>query len=185
MRTTLVEWIITVSDDHRLLPETLFLAIDYLDRFCSIRNVPSQQYQLLGLTCLWVASKYEELPRAVPSLDTLVGDCCGIYSKRDFKAMEFVILKELDFRLGYPTRATFFTINAGVVGLIDRDTIQMGRKLLVETLKHPHLLVFNNTIVATACIVVVSSKLRKMIKEENVVVTAAMRHIEEMANNMW
>lgn len=53
--------------------ETLFLSINYLDRFLSIKNVPKALFQLLGVTSVFVAAKYEETELC--SLDELAGAC--------------------------------------------------------------------------------------------------------------
>jgi hypothetical protein len=65
-RLVLVDWLIEVVDEFLLSQESLYLAISLLDRFLSLHAVPRCQLQLLGVTCLWVASKYEEvLPPAL------------------------------------------------------------------------------------------------------------------------
>jgi len=37
MRATLVDWIVQVHMKFRLLPETLFIAVNLIDRFLSVR----------------------------------------------------------------------------------------------------------------------------------------------------
>jgi cyclin A len=65
-RLVLVDWLIEVVDEFALSQESLYLAISLLDRFLSLHAVQRCQLQLLGVTCLWVASKYEEvLPPAL------------------------------------------------------------------------------------------------------------------------
>jgi cyclin A len=68
----LVDWLVEVVDEFQLSQETLFLAITLLDRFMSVKPVLCCQLQLLGVTCLWVAAKYEEV--MPPSLQ--VGTLC-------------------------------------------------------------------------------------------------------------
>ncbi|KAJ2800283.1 G2/mitotic-specific cyclin, partial [Coemansia furcata] len=60
MRRVLVNWIIETHYQLRMLPETLFLAINILDRFLSKRQVAVCKFQLVGLTALMLACKYEE-----------------------------------------------------------------------------------------------------------------------------
>lgn len=70
-RLVLVDWLIEVVDEFVLSQESLYLAISLLDRFLSMQAVPRCQLQLLGVTCLWVASKYEEvLPPALQVCST-------------------------------------------------------------------------------------------------------------------
>lgn len=60
MRKTLVLWMIEVHKEYHLRPETLYLAVNILDRFCSMDLIERHNFQLLGTTALWVAAKYEE-----------------------------------------------------------------------------------------------------------------------------
>jgi cyclin A len=62
--------LVEVVDEYKLSQESLFLAVSLLDRFLSRERVRCRYLQLLGVTCLWVAAKFEEvLP---PSLQV----CC-------------------------------------------------------------------------------------------------------------
>jgi len=57
----LVEWLIEVHLKFKLLPETLFLTINLIDRYCMVKQVLRNEYQLLGVTAMLIASKYEEI----------------------------------------------------------------------------------------------------------------------------
>ncbi|KAJ3160533.1 hypothetical protein HK101_000886 [Irineochytrium annulatum] len=107
LRKTLILWLIEVHAEYDMRPETLYLAINFLDRCCSRRKVTRAQYQLLGITCLWVAAKYEENHGKVPTLKNLIYICVHTYTERDFIGMESVLLEELEFVLGHPTAETF------------------------------------------------------------------------------
>ena len=48
MRTILVDWLIEVADEYKLVDDTLFLCIQYIDRFLSTVNVTRAKLQLLG-----------------------------------------------------------------------------------------------------------------------------------------
>ena len=48
MRTILIDWLIEVSDEYKLQDETLFLSVQYVDRFLSTVNVTRSKLQLLG-----------------------------------------------------------------------------------------------------------------------------------------
>ncbi len=48
MRTILIEWLIEVADEYKLNDETLFLSVQYVDRFLSTVNVTRSKLQLLG-----------------------------------------------------------------------------------------------------------------------------------------
>ena len=61
MRKVLVDWLIEVHLNFKLLPETLFIAVKLIDRFCQKNTVKRKNYQLLGVTCILIAAKYEEI----------------------------------------------------------------------------------------------------------------------------
>jgi len=56
MRETLVDWLVEVADEYKLLPETLHLSVSYIDRFLSIEPVSRSKLQLLGVSSMLIAS---------------------------------------------------------------------------------------------------------------------------------
>ncbi|CAI8599295.1 unnamed protein product [Vicia faba] len=105
MRGTLVDWLVEVADEYELLPETLHLAVSYIDRFLSIQSVNRSKVQLIGVSAMLIASKYEEItpPKAV--------DFCQItdntYALQEVLEMEALILKSLNYEMGSPNVTTF------------------------------------------------------------------------------
>ena len=61
MRCILVDWLVEVCDEFHLLPETLFAAVAYVDRYLSQVSVPRSKLQLVGVTCLYLSAKFEEI----------------------------------------------------------------------------------------------------------------------------
>jgi G2/mitotic-specific cyclin 1/2 len=61
MRTILMEWLIEVHSKFRLLPETLLISVNLVDRFLTLRVVSLAKLQLVGLTAMFIAAKYEEV----------------------------------------------------------------------------------------------------------------------------
>jgi len=104
MRGILIDWLVEVHMKFRLLPETLYLCINILDRYLSKEKVPRRKLQLVGVTSLLLACKYEEI------YPPEVKDCVYItdraYTRQDVLDMEADIVKTLEFRLsvstGYP-----------------------------------------------------------------------------------
>jgi hypothetical protein len=56
-RGILTDWLIQVHTRFRLLPETLYLAVNVIDRFLSARVVSLAKLQLVGITCMLLAAK--------------------------------------------------------------------------------------------------------------------------------
>lgn len=61
MRSVLIDWLVEVAQEYRLVSETLCLTVDYVDRYLSVVPTPRNQLQLVGVTCMLLASKYEEI----------------------------------------------------------------------------------------------------------------------------
>ena len=61
MRGVLVDWLIEVHLKFKLLPETLYLTINLIDRFLAKEQISRQRLQLVGVTAMLIASKYEEI----------------------------------------------------------------------------------------------------------------------------
>lgn len=61
MRVILVDWLVQVHTEFNLLPQTLFMTINLVDRFICRQKIEMNQFQLLGVTALFMASKYEEI----------------------------------------------------------------------------------------------------------------------------
>lgn len=50
-----------MSEEYRLVPETLYLTVNYIDRYLSGNVISRQKLQLLGVACMMIAAKYEEI----------------------------------------------------------------------------------------------------------------------------
>ncbi|XP_073525947.1 cyclin-A1 [Phyllobates terribilis] len=101
MRTILVDWLAEVREEYKLRSETLFLAINYLDRFLSCMSVLRGKLQLVGTAAILLASKYEEI--YPPDVDEFVYITDDTYTKNQLLRMEHLLLKVLAFDLTVPT----------------------------------------------------------------------------------
>lgn len=61
MRSILIDWLIEVHRKFELMPETLYLAVNIVDRFLSLKTVPRRELQLVGISSMLIACKYEEI----------------------------------------------------------------------------------------------------------------------------
>ncbi|KXS14303.1 hypothetical protein M427DRAFT_99746 [Gonapodya prolifera JEL478] len=105
MRGILIDWLIEVHYKFRLLPETLFLAVNVIDRFLTCRIVSVQKLQLVGLTSLFIASKYEEV--MAPSIQNFIYMSDNGYTEDEIMKAERYILQVLDYGLQYPNALNF------------------------------------------------------------------------------
>lgn len=104
-RLVLVDWLSEVVDEFELRQATLYLAVSVLDRYLSLQPVPRAQLQLLGVTCLWIASKFEDTNP--PSLQEVIEITDHSYAADDVLRMEALVLAQLEYQLAVPTSLTF------------------------------------------------------------------------------
>ncbi|KAL3418090.1 cyclin domain-containing protein [Phlyctema vagabunda] len=110
MRPYLIDFLIEAHAAFQLLPETLFLAVNLLDRYCSRRVVYKKHYQLVGCAALLIAAKYGDKKEKVPMIRELKSMCCSLYEEEMFTQMEWHVLNTLDWTIGHPTVDSFLQI---------------------------------------------------------------------------
>ena len=110
MRPYLLDFLIEAHAAFGLLPETLFLAVNLLDRYCSKRIVYKKHYQLVGCSALLIASKYGDRKDRIPTIKELKGMCCSLYEDDMFLQMEWHVLQTLNWVIGHPTVDSFLQL---------------------------------------------------------------------------
>jgi len=105
MRATLVDWLIEVSEEFDLVPETTFLSVYLMDRYLQNDIMSRKMLQLLGVTSLYIAAKFEEI--YVPRIDEFCDITDNTYTVEEVIAMERQILQAVKFRICQPTAWTF------------------------------------------------------------------------------
>ncbi|KAH6950996.1 cyclin-like protein [Ilyonectria sp. MPI-CAGE-AT-0026] len=107
MRPYLIDFLVEAHAAFSLLPETLFLAVNLLDRYCSKRLVYKEHYQLVGCAALLISAKYSDKKSHVPKIHRLITMCCGLYNVSMFIQMELHVLDTLEWVIGHPTADSF------------------------------------------------------------------------------
>ncbi|KAK7351607.1 hypothetical protein VNO77_11182 [Canavalia gladiata] len=112
MRGILVDWLIEVAEEYKLISDTLHLTVSYIDRFLSRNRVSKVRLQLVGVSSMLIACKYEEIKPPHAEEFCLITD--NTYNKSEVLSMEADILKSLNFELGNPTAKTFLRRFTGI-----------------------------------------------------------------------
>jgi hypothetical protein len=110
MRPYLLDFLVEAHAAFQLLPETLFLAVNLLDRYCSRRVVYKRHYQLVGCAALLIAAKYGDKKDRVPTVRELKSMCCSLYDDEMFTQMEWHVLQTLNWMVGHTTVDAFLQI---------------------------------------------------------------------------
>lgn len=105
MRKLLVDWLCDVCIRFKLLKETLFAAVHYVDSFLSKTAVHRDKLQLVGIVALCIAAKVEEV--YAPQLREYVYICDNAYTKQEIIDLEVKMLYILEHRLHPPTPLVF------------------------------------------------------------------------------
>jgi cyclin B len=105
MRAILVDWLVEVHAKFRLEPVTLYLCVNIVDRYLSLVQIDRSRLQLVGITALLLASKYEDI--YPPDIKDCVYVADRSFTRQDVIDMEEDILRELDFNLTVPTAYPF------------------------------------------------------------------------------
>ncbi|CAA0810615.1 Unknown protein [Striga hermonthica] len=105
MRAILIDWLVEVSEEYGLMPDTLYLTVNLIDRFLSENYMTKQKLQLLGVTCMLIASKYEEI--CAPRVEDFCFITDNTYTKEEVVKMESCVLNFLGFQLSVPTTKKF------------------------------------------------------------------------------
>merc|ERR1711968_84993 len=105
MRGILIDWLVEVHLKVKMNPETLYLTVSIIDRFLEKKSLARNKLQLLGVTALFLAAKYEEI--FSPETRDMVFITDSAYTRDEILRMESTILQVLDFQLTVPTPYVF------------------------------------------------------------------------------
>jgi len=139
MRAVLVDWLVDVHRRYRLRMATLFLTVNLIDRFLACRAVQKTRLQLVGVTCLLIAAKFEEIDP--PDVEDLAHMTDGAFTKRELISMESAICNALEFNIAGPTAAHFFEIYNRACRCDDtqRDFLQYILELCLVDIRFSHI----------------------------------------------
>ena len=162
MRAILIDWLVEVHMKFRLVPETLYLCVNLIDRYCQLVDVKRSELQLVGVTALLVACKYEEI------YPPEVRDCVYItdraYLRQQVLDMEQDILSKLEFRITVPTAYPFLS---RFLTMVDAsDLVRHAANFYMErTLQEHDLLRYRPSVVAASAVILAMNNPSILAKE--------------------
>ncbi|CAG9322803.1 unnamed protein product [Blepharisma stoltei] len=149
MRAILIDWIISAHLKFKLLPETLFIAVNLVDRYLEKKAVYKQHLQLVGLASLLIASKYEEI--YPPETLNLVKIADNAYSKEQILLMESDILRTLDFKITVPSSWRFLERLSKITEMSPME-FAFARYLLELSLIEYHMLRYKLSLISASVV---------------------------------
>lgn len=105
MRMVLVDWMVEVQLKFRMTSETLYLAVNIVDKYLQVRPITREHLQLLGVTALLIASKFEEIYAV--DIQDFVFICDGACPAREIIRFESEVLGVIQWSLTTPCALHF------------------------------------------------------------------------------
>lgn len=129
MRTILIDWINEVHYQFKLEIDTYHMTVSIIDRYLQlVTDTPKKELQLVGVTAMFIASKYEELfPPDISDFAYITDDT---YKKRQILEMEKQIVKVLGYHLGKPLPTHF--LRRFSKAAVANDKHHLAAKYLIE-----------------------------------------------------
>uniref|UniRef100_A0A182YT61 Cyclin-like domain-containing protein n=1 Tax=Anopheles stephensi TaxID=30069 RepID=A0A182YT61_ANOST len=98
MRAILLDWLNEVCEVYKLHRETYYLAVDYIDRYLSVKEgLKKTHLQLLGITSLFIAAKVEEI--YPPKIGEFAYVTDGACTDEDILREELIVLSTLEWKI--------------------------------------------------------------------------------------
>ncbi|XP_062312109.1 G2/mitotic-specific cyclin-B1 isoform X2 [Osmerus eperlanus] len=147
MRAILIDWLVQVQIKFRLLQETMYMTVGIIDRFLQDNPVPKKQLQLVGVTAMFVASKYEEM--YPPEIADFAFVTDRAYTTAQIRDMEMRILRGLKFSFGRPLPLQFLR-RASKIGEVTAEHHTLAKYFVELTMVDYEMVHFPPSQVASA-----------------------------------
>ncbi|CAJ1940235.1 unnamed protein product [Sphenostylis stenocarpa] len=166
VRKEALDWIWKAHAQYGFGPCSIYLSMNYLDRFLSIyelkRDSSCWSAQLLAVACLSIATKMDET-KVLSSVDIQVGEPKFVFEATAIKSMELLILTTLKWKMQALTPFSFidyFLEKITCDQLLAKSFILRSVGLILDTIRCVNFLEFKPSEIAAAVAISVSKKLQ-------------------------
>ena len=119
-RGIIFQWLVKNNHKWKLNDDTIFMAMNILDRYISRYKVENSEFQLVAISSYLIASKYEDI--YPPYIDELSQICNFIYTNDDIIRKEYEILSGLNFDILYNSSYKFLTF---LHSIADKENLKL------------------------------------------------------------
>ena len=151
MRAILIDWLIDVHLKYKMVPQTMYISVNLIDRYLSNNETSRAKLQLVGVASMFISSKYEEI--YPPELKDFVYITDKAYVKSDVLDMEYKMLSSLNFDITFPTQWSFLEIFRKKLK-IDQKTFNLAWFLMELSLINYKMLKFKYSQIAASAIMI-------------------------------
>ena len=163
MRAILIDWLIDVHLKYKMVPQTMYISVNLIDRYLSKNETSRVKLQLVGVASMFIATKYEEI--YPPELKDFVYITDNAYVKSDVLDMESKMLSSLNFDITFPTQWSFLEIFGKKLNL-DQKTFNLAWFLMELSLINYKMLKFKLSLIAATTILIAVKYLNYFDKNE-------------------
>lgn len=149
MRSILIDWLVEVHLKFKLVNESLYLTVNLIDRYLEKEQVSRQQLQLVGVTAMLIACKYEEIYPPIVKDFVYITD--NAYTKEEILSMERKMLTTLDFNIQI-TSSFRFLQRFSHVAKANELVVNMARYLIELSLVHYKMMKYSNSNLAASAL---------------------------------
>ena len=162
MRCILIDWIISLQNKFFHKSNTLFLTINLIDRYLSKKPIHRTKFQLLGVSSLFIAFKYEEI--YMKNINDFVDLTARAFDKTEILNMEKIIIDLVEFNLDLPLSNDFFDL-LSTAYKFDKKEYNFGCFLLEAFLLDINSCKYKQSQIALAtCFIVLGLRQMKRVK---------------------
>ncbi|KAL7692735.1 putative cyclin [Plasmopara halstedii] len=159
MRAILVDWLVDVHYKYGLLPQTLHIAVHLIDYFLEKNlSVGRQRLQLVGVTAMFIASKYEEI--FPPEAEDFVKITDSAYTREEVFQMEAKMLATIGFRVTFPTAFQFMKRFIKASRTCDDRVEHFAHYVIDRTLQEYKLMKYLPSTIAASAVYVARTQMR-------------------------
>ncbi|EFC37675.1 cyclin-like protein [Naegleria gruberi] len=153
MRCILVDWMNEVASMYTLSPETLYLAVNILDRSLSKMSVRRNKLQAFGVASLFISSKFNEI--TPPELNEFIYIADDTYGKEEVLIIERIILNNLEFELVTVQPYDFIEKFLQICGVVDNPIVKYLTYYICEMqLQNIEVLNFPPSVIAASALMI-------------------------------
>ncbi|XP_057491043.1 cyclin-D4-1-like [Actinidia eriantha] len=165
-RREALDWICKAHAHYNFGPLSVWLSMNYLDRFLSVYELPKGKtwtVQLLAVACLSLATKMEETTLPL-TIDLQVGELKFVFEGKTIQRMELLVLSTLKWKMQACTPFSFIDY---FLGNINEDhqppsgsLVSRSIQLILSTIRGIDFLEFRPSEIAAAVAISVSVEMQ-------------------------
>lgn len=163
-RGKLINWLLTVHYKFELVEETLFLTVNLIDRYLERILVGKEELQLIGISCMFVACKYEEV--SCPEISDFVYVTDDVCTAEDIIKTEKEILKVLGFEVSVPSTLRFYE-RYSMICRFDEYAFNVGLYLIELALLDYTMLKYRPSTIAGAAVFLAKKIMKNQVNKKS------------------